>query len=103
TRGETVPAIVNTEDMAPPSSLSSDDKQIDDGNKIAMYTMKLYEWATRKQKSLLSELTHLTVEPPVWEVKLLVEGETFVGRAKKQRLAKHIACKQAYETLQIDS
>ena len=102
TRGGTVPATANTEDEIPPSPPSSNDGEIGADTEIAMYTMRLNEWATKRYKSTSFDPKHITVDPPLWEVKLLVEGETFVGRAKKQKSAKHIACKQACDKLQID-
>jgi len=88
--------------MLPPSPLSRDELALDNDQQIAMYTMKLNEWGQRKNKSIHFEPKHKTVDPPLWEVELRVEGLVFIGRAKEKKRAQHIASKQAYQELKID-
>lgn len=102
TRGETT-SLESGSLSRPPNSLSSSDvMEIDEISSIAMYTMRLNEWGAQKRKNMKYDPRHLSLDPPRWEVKINVEGQTFTGRAKTQKLAMHIAAKQAVKELRID-
>ena len=102
TRGETI-SLVSCSPSRPPNSLSSSDvMETDEISSIAMYTIRLNEWGAQKRKNMQYDPRHLSLDPPRWEVKINVEGQTYTGRAKTQKLAMHIAAKQAVEELRID-
>lgn len=101
TRGGTVAINLDPPQALPPSPPGSIDVEMDEGNKIAMFTMKLNEWCTQRAMNMSYDDTQLSVDPPLWQVQVRVEGATFTGRAKKKAKARHIASKQACEALEI--
>ncbi|KAK4496859.1 hypothetical protein PRZ48_011308 [Zasmidium cellare] len=102
TRGGTVRVNFNTAQVSPPSPPESTGcSELAEGNKIPMYTAKLYEWCAQKAKNMEYEDEQINIDPPQWQVCVRVEGQTFRGRAKKKINAKHIASKQACEQLGI--
>lgn len=101
-RGGTGDSILRDDKRMPPSAPNAEELAKDKDAQIAMYTMKLNEWCQRKGKSLDFDDKHLSVDPPLWEVKLKVEGFEFSGKGKKRKSAQHIASMKACNQLKID-
>lgn len=101
TRGGTVRIATNDAHMFTPTPHDSSTSEIDEGNRTAMFTMKLNEWCAQRGKHIQYDDEQLSVDPPQFQVHVRVEGSTFTGKAKKKAKARHIASKQACEALDI--
>lgn len=101
TRGGTVRVNLSSAQPLRSSSPDSPGSEVDEGSRIAMYTMKLHEWCAKRGKHMQYDDEQLSVDPPQFQVQVRVEGSMFTGKAKKKTMAKHIASKQACEALDI--
>ena len=102
THGETTSLVSCSLSRPPKSPSSSEVMDMGEISSIAMYTMRLNEWVAQKRKNMQYDQRHLSLDPPRWEVKINLEGQTYTGRGKTQKLAMHIAAKQAVKELRID-
>ncbi|KAF2170531.1 hypothetical protein M409DRAFT_19351 [Zasmidium cellare ATCC 36951] len=101
-RGGTVHVNLGPSQTSPPSPPESESSlEAGEGNRMAMYTMKLNEWCMQRGKNMSYDDEQLSVDPPQWQVNVRIEGAIFTGRAKKKANARQIASKQACKELGI--
>lgn len=102
TRRGTISVNLDPAQALPPSPAEAIDPETGDGNRIAMYAIKLNEFCQKDHKSISYDDNQLTVDPPRWQVRVKVDGAALTREAKRKGTARHIASKQACESLRID-
>lgn len=103
-RSRGVATLANSEsyDGAPPIAPSSDDVDSNGVTHMALYSVRLKEWSTQKGKGLSFKDSQITLDPPKFQVRALVEDMEFFGTARSKKHAQHVAAKRACENLDIE-
>ena len=68
---------------------------------LPMYTMRLNEWCQKNKKMSQYSHRHLSVNPPLHEATVTVDGRTLKGYDTTQKFARHRAAMAACEALKI--
>ena len=72
-----------------------------EASELSRYSMVLHEYLSQRREQLSWNETRLTVHPPAFEASVSIQGLSFTGAGSNKKVARHLAAREACESLGI--